>query len=308
MSTISTSKAIQQLDLNLLKVFESLYRERNMTQTAKVLFITPSAVSHAMKRLREALGDPLFVRQGQLMQPTPACDRMAPQLLDGLIRIRQILQQCGAFDLATTEQTFSLSIHDALEAMTIPSIIKDVNQYAPNAKLASIKLDRDNMSRQLASGQIDVAIDVAMPLKSPIHHYKLSSDPFCVLMNANHKLASSLDQKSYIAAEHIAVSLRASGRVVEDLALQQQGVNRKIGVRCQNYQTAKDILKHSSALLTLPKLIAQQLVDRELVITHLPFQISDVETRLYWHKNTEEDEAMIWLRKLLIRKFDALKQ
>ena len=76
------AKKVQQLDFNLLKVFECLYQERNMSVAAKLLFISPSAVSHAIKRLRLVLNDELFTRQGQLMQPTPACQRMAPQLLD----------------------------------------------------------------------------------------------------------------------------------------------------------------------------------------------------------------------------------
>ncbi|WP_351125611.1 LysR family transcriptional regulator, partial [Shewanella sp. T24-MNA-CIBAN-0130] len=80
-----------------------LYSEQNMTLASKSLFITPSAVSHAIKRLRLVLNDPLFVRQGLQMQPTAACQRMAPQLISALNRIRQILQQCGEFDPLTTE-------------------------------------------------------------------------------------------------------------------------------------------------------------------------------------------------------------
>ena len=92
-------KHIQQLDLNLLKVFQALYQEQNMTRAADVLHLTPSAVSHAMKRLRETLGDPLFKRSQNKMMPTPACQRMAPLIIDNLARLQQILQQVSLFYL-----------------------------------------------------------------------------------------------------------------------------------------------------------------------------------------------------------------
>ena len=159
---------IQQLDFNLLKVFECLYQERNMSLAAKLLFISPSAVSHAIKRLRLALNDELFVRQGQLMQPTPACQRMAPQLLDALEKLRQILQACGDFDLSRTNQTFKLAIPDALESLILPKIQQVLMADAPHAKLNSTKLVREDMQRKLSTNQIDIAIDIALPHKTPI--------------------------------------------------------------------------------------------------------------------------------------------
>ncbi|WP_440877118.1 LysR family transcriptional regulator [Thalassotalea sp. PLHSN55] len=298
-----TAKNIQQLDFNLLKVFECLYLERNMSLAAKVLFISPSAVSHAIKRLRLVLGDELFVRQGQLMQPTPACQRMAPQLLDTLEKLRQILQTCGDFNLAETTQTFKFAIHDALEPIVIPKIHKLLAAQAPYAKAVSGKIVREDMSRQLATNVIDVAIDVALPLKKPINHFKLSSDHFCILMSSQNALADHLDKTSYLRAQHIAVSNRTTGIVVEDLALLQQGINREVSIRCQGYQAAKEVVKNSDLLLTLPSLIAEQLRDDGLVVVPLPFNLPKIATHLYWHQNTEQDDALIWFREALKQMF-----
>lgn len=295
------AKKVQQLDFNLLKVFECLYQERNMSLAAKLLFISPSAVSHAIKRLRLVLNDELFTRQGQLMQPTPACQRMAPQLLDTLEKLRQILQACGDFDLSRTAQTFKLATHDALEPLILPKMHALLQQHAPQAQLMSVKLSRDDMHRQLSSKQIDVAIDVARPLKTPIRHCSLSSDYFCVMMNKSHALNGNLTEQHYVEAQHIAVSNRSSGAVVEDIGLLQLGVNRQVNIRCQSYQAAKEVVKASSNILTLPSLIAYQLLDNDLVMQPLPYKMPQVETHLYWHQNTEQDDALIWFR-------DAIKQ
>jgi DNA-binding transcriptional LysR family regulator len=295
---MADTKAIQQLDLNLLKIFEALYFEQNMTTAAKTLFITPSAVSHAIKRLRLVLNDALFVRQGQQMQPTAACQRMAPQLINALNRIREVLQQCGEFDPLTTEQTFTIAIHEALESQIMPALINHVAELIPQANIASIALSREHIARQLANGEIDLAIDVARAVNAPLMHSPLLSDPFCVLIDPLHHKACSteLSQQSYLLAEHIAVSSRPTGRVMEDLLLQQQGVNRHIKYRCQTYQTAAKIVTNTKLMLTLPRSIAAQFSVSNLKAYSMPFTLTDIDTHLYWHSNTQSDHALIWLR------------
>lgn len=292
-------KAIQQLDLNLLKIFEALYFEQNMTTAAKSLFITPSAVSHAIKRLRAVLNDPLFVRQGQQMQPTAVCQRMAPQLINALNRIREVLQQCGEFDPLTTEQTFNIAIHEALESQIMPALISHVAKLIPQAKIASMTLSRELIARQLASGEVDLAIDVARAVNAPLMHVPLLSDPFSVLIDRRQypNMLTKITQDEYLKAEHVVVSNRPTGRVMEDLLLQQQGVNRSIKYRCQSYQTAAKIVSGSALMLTLPRSIATQFSDPNLEVYTIPFMLADIDTHLYWHSNTETDQALCWLRK-----------
>ena len=290
------AKNIQQLDLNLLKIFECLYREKNMSETAKVLYITPSAVSHAIKRLRSVLNDPLFERQGQLMLPTPACQRMAPELIDLLEKLRQVLQACGDFNLATTAQTFKIALHDAIEPIVLPKLQLALAKHAPNASFASVKLSREDMHKQLANHQIDMAIDVARPIKAPISHAVLSSDHICVLMKKNHPLKNQLNIDNYLAAKHVAVSNRATGTVIEDIALLQLSFNRQVAIRCQNYFAAKEVIKDAPFLLTLPSMVASQLLDDTLIARPVPTTMPAIYQHLYWHQSTDKDDALVWLR------------
>jgi len=141
-------KKIQQLDLNLLKVFQALYQEGNMTRTADVLNLTPSAVSHAIRRLRDTLGDPLFQRSQNKMLPTPACKRMAPLLIDNLTRLQQILQQWGDFTPDTSQYNFRVGMHDAFEPTYVPLLASALTKRAPNVALSSIKVDRNNLANE----------------------------------------------------------------------------------------------------------------------------------------------------------------
>jgi len=171
--TMIDNKRIQQLDLNLLKTFKSLYEEQNMTRAAEVLNITPSAVSHAVKRLRDALNDPLFTRAQNKMVATPACQRMAPLIIDNLTRLQQILQQWGEFDPAHSEHHFRIGMHDAIEPSILPYLSEVLAQQAPRVSVASVKTDRSNLSRELSAGHIDLALDIAMPVKPPVMSKKL---------------------------------------------------------------------------------------------------------------------------------------
>lgn len=296
-----SDKQLLQLDLNLLKVFETLFLEQNMSRTAEVLFITPSAVSHAMRRLREALQDPLFERQGNQMKPTSACIRIAPQIMENLNSLRKSLQQFTAFDPDKSEQQFTIAIHDALESLYIPPLHQKISTISETLSLSCVQMERGQLQRQLSAGQADLAIDVALPMQSPINHQRISDDNFLVLHRKSHEHeAIRLTRKAYLNGKHLTVSNRPSGRVVEDINLQQQSINRKIAMRCQNYQTAKAILKQSDLFLTAPELIARSLLDEDLHIQPLPINVPNIEIHLYWHENTEHDGAINWLKQQII--------
>lgn len=293
-------KAIAQLDLNLLKVAEALYQQENMTRAAEHLNLTPSAVSHAMKRLREVVGEPLFTRQGINMVPTPVCRRLMPELLSALGQMRNALQNLGEFEPQQAQQIIRFAIHDALEPLFFPKAIALFQENAPGLQLHSVKLNREQLATQLNSGEIDFGIDVARALSHPVHHAQLASSSFCVCAGKSQVKSRRLSVESYGRAKHITVSNRPTGKVLEDLAFAQLGFNRDIQVRCQNYQSAKAIIKTQPLLLTLPKSMAESLMDDELKTWPLPFDVPGVETHLYWHEHSQSDGLMQWMREQLL--------
>jgi DNA-binding transcriptional LysR family regulator len=293
-------KAIAQLDLNLLKIAEALYQHQNMTRAAEHLNLTPSAVSHAIKRLRETLGDPLFTRQGASMVPTPVCRRLMPELVTALNQMRSALQSLGEFEPTQAQQIVRFAIHDALEPLFFPRVIALFQKKAPGLQLHSVKLDRELLSTQLNSGEIDFGIDVARALSQPVHHAQLASSSFCVVGGKSLVKTRKLTVGMYGQAKHITVSNRPTGKVLEDLAFAQLGFNRDIQVRCQNYQSAKAIITSHPLLLTLPTSMAESMLDDDLKMWPLPFDVPNVETHLYWHEHSQGDGLMQWMREQLL--------
>ena len=293
------NKKLQQLDLNLLKVFQTLYVEQNMTRTAEILHITPSAVSHAVQRLRLALDDPLFRRSQNKMLPTPACQRMAPGIVETLSRLQQILQQWGNFEPHSSDHNFTIGMHDALEPSVLPGLAMSLARLAPKITFASVKFYRDILLKELAAGHLDLALDVALPVKNKLVQKKLIENEFVVMMRRQNPLASGLNKQNYLAAQHLNVSNRPSGMTVEDSLIQKQNLVRQTTIRCQSYFAAREILRNSDQLLTLPRLLAEQFTEPDLILQAMPFSIRGLATHLYWHENTGQDPALIWLRKVI---------
>lgn len=303
---MSVERQFEKLDLNLLKVFEALWQQRNMTHAAEVLHITPSAVSHAMRRFREILGDPLFVREKHHMLPTAACERLAPQILVSLASIRQALGQFTEFSPAHSHQRFVIAMQEALEISVLPALLARLEIEAPNVEIVSARLNRETMIADLANRNLHLAVDIGRPLSAPVAHCLLRQDNYCVLMRKQHPLYNeqhSVSAEDYMNARHITVSNRAKGATVEEIALQQLGVSRPSVWRCQNYRAAAEVIANTNALLTLPGSIANALLEPRLDICSLPFALPAMETHLYWHQHQQGEPGLMWLKSLVLALF-----
>lgn len=298
--------AFDSLDLNLLRVFDAVYRERSLARAAQVLAVSPSAVSHALRRLREHVGEPLFARDGREMVPTATCRRMAPQVLEHLAQLRQLVHHWGRFEPERSSQAFRVGMPEAVEPMLLPGLQRAFAAAAPAASLASVSFDRAAIARALASRQLDVVVDVAFPATEAVRHRPLLEDPFCVVARAGHPLRRGPSLAQYLAARHVAVSTRATGAVLEDSAFLKLGVQRRVAVRCQTYPAAFALVAQSDDLVTAPALIAAE-VGRSGALRRLPlpFELPPVELHLYWHANAETDPANSWLRAMVGRAFAA---
>ena len=289
-----------RMDLNLLRVFEAVFRERHLTRAARALSVTPSAVSHALRRLREHLDEPLFRREGARMEPTAMCQRVAPALLAQLAQLRSLLDRWGRFEPRESTQTFRVGLSESVEPMLVPGFCPSFFRAAPAASLVSQGLDRTDLPRRLASRQVDVAIEVAFPTPPQVRHEPLLKDNLCVVVRRLHPVRRGLTLKQYCDARHIVVSARPSGAVLEDMALVQFGIERHVSVRCRSYVTALRLVEQSDDVLTIPTRVAQDL-GRSLAVVRrpLPVQLPSVHLHVYWHANTDADPTNLWLRGLL---------
>lgn len=292
-----------KLDLNLFTVFDAIYSEGNLTKAAERLNLTQPAISHALAKLRDKLDDPLFVRNGHRMVPTPLAQALLPDIQQALSQLNTALQRAKAFDPATAEKTFHIAMRDIFEATLLPPLVETLSNQAPNLTLASVRIDRRETEAKLASGELDVALDVLLPTTASIRHQPLIEDGLVVMYRKDHgTIKSRLSEKQYLNGKHILVSTRPTGPGLADYALSQLGLNRKIGLRCQHYFAAAMIAEKTDLLLTMPTRYGKQIMSQfdGLNMAPCPVPTDAIHIHLYWHESREHDEANKWLRQLLL--------
>jgi DNA-binding transcriptional LysR family regulator len=292
--------ALNRLDLNLLHVFDTIYREGSLTRAARALHLTQPAVSHSLSRLREHFDDPLFSRQGNQMVPTPLARRFLESMRPGLTQIQSAVNQFHAFDPANQRKTYSLALRDILESTFLPKLMGRLESY-PELEIVSQRVPRRDMETQLAAGKLDFAVDVLLPVSNQTGHELLRHDRLVVLARKGHPLTGGgLTLDKYLEAKHVLVSSRSEGPGIEDFELSRFGVQRNIRLRCQHYYAACRVAEGTDLLLTMPENYARIIAERaDIDILTTPVDLPGIDVHLYWHKAYEREPALIWFREQL---------
>ncbi len=307
------SVTLRTLDLNLLKVFDAIMAERSLTKAARQLALTQPAVSNALRRLREALGDELLVRKGRQLEPTV-------RALELWSAVRTALQQLQAslapsvFDPATATNTFVLTMADATAAELMPGLLAVITAQAPGISLRVVPLTTRDPRHLLEEGQADLALghfpaavaeltsraQVGESLAFVLH--RLFAGDYVCVMRHDHPLAQGpLTLERYCAARHLLVSF--SGRAVGfmDEALRTLGQTRRIVLTVNQFFTAGKVVSQSDLLTVLPRHFVNVTgFADQLVLRELPFTAPRVQVDALWHQRQDGSSAHRWLREQII--------
>lgn len=292
---------MRRADLNLFVVFNLIYTEGSLTRAGKQLGLTQPAVSHALARLRELLNDPLFVRQGHRMVPTPLSRRIIEPVRQSLQGLEATLYRQERFDPATTRRSLVLGMHDVLEPLVLPRLMQAIEAKAPYVEVAIVHVARRDLEAELVAGTMDAAIDVLMPVTAKVRCCQLFAHKLVVLARQQHpSVGHGMDLDAYLAQGHVLVSARRHGHGLVETGLSRLGVQRRIQLRCQHYYAACEVVSRTNLLLTLPENQAE-VVNRSVGNQVLPFPIDEpaLAAYLYWRENADEDPANVWFRGLL---------
>lgn len=293
---------ISRMDLNLLVVFDAIYTLGGVTRAAETLNLTQPTISHALSRLRDYVDDPLFVRQGQKLVPTPAAHKMIGPVRNALQTIETTLADLQGFEPATARMSFTLGIPPLMEDALFSPLADRLQRLAPGIAVSSVLLDRRNVESDLAAGIINVAVDVFQVLPETILRRRMSTGRTVVVARQGHPVVDGdISLSDYLAQRHIMVSSRRRGRGIEDLALSRAGQSRRIALRCQQLGTGMEIVSRTDLLLTVAESFARRanrLHGNQIVPA--PFDVQEIETYLYWHANSDADHANRWLRDMII--------
>jgi len=289
---------LNRTDLNLFVVFETIYRERNLTRAAEILCLSQPAVSNALSRLRRNFNDPLFIRTGKEMAPTPVAENIIGRVRHALELMSSSLNEGGLFQPDSADKTFRINMSDLIAAMILPPLEEIISRKAPGVMLESYHIPRQELMRDMAAGAVDLAVDAPLLNDPQLCHTPLLRERYVCMVRRDHPLVGrELTLADYLRLKHIHVSSRRSGQGHVEIALNAIGERRHIQLRLQHYMVAPLIVSQSDMVLTAPLGLVRQYDAR---IMELPFALPDLELHLYWHKSRDQDQANRWLREKII--------
>src|SRR5687767_3932697 len=290
---------VTSLDLNLLRVFDAVLRDRSVTGAARHLGLTQPAVSNALARLRLQFEDALFVRTPRGMDATPFARELAEPVRQALALLESALAHGPGFDPATATRAFRFYMSDLGQIEFLPPLVERVQREAPGVRLEAVALEVEDIADALAAGALDLAVGFLPGLGAPVRRQALFKDPYLCLMRADHPIAS-LTKKRFLEASHALVTYRGGHRVIEE-ALERAGLARRIALRVPHFTVVPMVLERTDLILTLPARVARVYERRgRLKALPPPVPIPPAEVALHWHERFEPDPGNRWLRELML--------
>lgn len=283
-------------DLNLLLTLDVLLTEGNVARAAKRLHLSPSAMSRALARLRETTGDPLLVRAGRGLVPTPRALELRERVGQLVQETQAVLRPAENLDLKRLVRRFTLRTSEGFIESFGPGLIARINEQAPGVRLRFVaKTSKD--STPLRDGSVDLETGVAGTSTSPeIRTRALFRDRFVGVVRAGHPLSQGeITPENYAAGRHVLVSRREQDRGPIDDALQTLGLERDIATIVGGFATALTLARATDLIASVPERHTGSL-RADMFSFDLPVSIPVFTVSMLWHPRMDADPAHRWLR------------
>lgn len=301
-------------DLNLLRIFDEVMAERSLTRAARNLSMTQPAVSNAMRRLRETLGDELLRRSGQGVEPTPRALALWPSVREALRQLQESISP-STFEPGEAANTFVLTMADATAAEIIPGVVDIIERDAPGVSIRVVPLTTRDPRRLLDEGHADLAIGYFPAVLADLtartqageaaafDHERMYDGQYVCVMRRDHPMASGpFTLNRFCSARHLLVSFSGRAFGFIDEALVSLGRQRRVVLTVNQFFTAGRVVANSNLLTVLPRHFVRVTgIADELVLRELPFEVPVVHVDSLWHRRQQQNKAHQWLRQTVAR-------
>jgi len=294
------SKKLRNIDLNLIKVFNSVLREQSISRAADNLSVSQPAVSNALRRLRELYDDPLFIRSATGMIPTPKAQELAGPIQAALIEIEKTINASEQFSPGTSQRVINAALTDYGEYYFLPEIVRRLTKIAPGVELVCVPTPGSSLSLEMKSGAIDLVWDWVQIDDPDFYIEPIFSDPGYCLARKNHPMIDGdLNLETFLQVEHIALrpTRRHNPRV--ERALEKMGMARKVVTEVSHLVVMPQIVATTDLIATVPERLARKYArELDLQVIRSPVYEDEVTVYQMWHKHFEDDEGHRWFREL----------
>ena len=293
---------LKDIDLNLLRLFDVVYRTRNVSRAAELLDLTQPAASQGLTRLRTLIQDPLFMRAAGGVQPTPKAQRLAGPVRQALAILEQTLGESAGFDPRTSRRVFHIHMSDIGEGRFLPDLMTALREQAPGVRVETHPWPREQITESLDNGRIDFAFGF-LPMVKDTQRVQLLKDRYIVLLRKGHPFARKrLTGKALLSAlrelEFVAVRSHADTlRIVQQLQLED-----RLRLVTEHFMVLPAIVAATDLAAVMPRDIARGF-EGGYAIVEPEFPQRDFVVSLHWSKRFEGDGGNRWLQSLIEKLF-----
>jgi DNA-binding transcriptional LysR family regulator len=293
---------LHKIDLNLLLIFDAVMRERSVTRAGQRVFLTQSAVSSALSRLREQLGDELFIRGPGKLRPTERALELEEPVRGLLAELEQVLSP-ARFDPKTERRSFTIATNDYFTAAILPALAGRLARDAPNIDLRIVPTGGRALE-QLDQREADLVCTAVGQLPERFGATTLVEDDYVCLVRRDHPFARKTPSLAqYAQAKHLLVSPRGDARGFVDERLAEKGLTRRIALTVNHFAAAPQIVAETDYVLTVMGLIADRFSPARR-IARFPCPVAappDLRRmQMVWHERLSQSPAHVWLRGVLL--------
>jgi DNA-binding transcriptional LysR family regulator len=296
---------LQDMDLNLLVIFNRLMIDKRVSAVADTLGISQPAVSNALKRLRAQLNDDLFLRTSHGMVPTPFALQLAESVDYALGTLHSALNQQNSFEPATSTRTFTLAVSDIGDIYFLPVLLKEVMRSAPELRISTVRNTAVSLKEDLEIGRVDLAIGLLPQLQGGFFQRHLFKNRYVCMFRRGHPAASQpMTLDLFQSLEHVVVISAGTGHGEVDTILDRAGIVRRVRAVVPHFTAVGHILQSSDLVATVPERFAMHCTQPfDLVYVPHPAPLPEISIKIFWHAKYHRDPANQWLRQLLFEMF-----
>lgn len=295
---------IKDIDLNLLRLFDAVYRTRNVSRAADLLDLTQPAASQALTRLRLLIKDPLFVRAGGGVQPTPRADRLADAVRNALGLLEEALNESAQFEPLQSHKVFRIHMSDIGEGRFLPDLMVALQHHAPGVRLETLPVPRHEIPQRLDSGAIDFAFGF-LPTVKDTQRVQLLQDRYVVLLRAGHPFAATWRRGPVLLSDLRQlefVAVRAHSDTLRILEMQQ--LQDRIRLTTEHFMVLPAIVRATDLAVVMPRNIARTFAaDGGYTLIEPELPLRDFTVSLHWSRRFESDPGNQWMRGLIEQLF-----
>lgn len=290
------------VDLNLLRIFEVVMKERSVTKAAVRLGRTQSAISHSVNKLRYLFKDQLFTRDGGTIRPTPRAIELLVDLSGALATIETAIDRYQAFHPSETRANFRVGLTDYHSFLILPDLLRQFSHEAPRATLNIIPVSTAEVSAMVHSRQLDCALISSFESDDPgLHRVQLDEDRiFCAVWSGSRLAKNKLTLERYLAADHIQISSDGLSEGLADAALRQKGLGRRVVATIPNYPVIPWVLRGTELLTHCGDNVSQIITERsEVAFLTPPIPIPGISVSLITHRQLLAHPPTVWLTSMV---------